>query len=353
MNKLTEEQIAIVNATESKVLVEASAASGKTHTLIARLQHLIDTGANQRNIVAITFTNNAAAEMRSRLNGVTDMFIGTVHSYCNFLLAVGGVNTNDLISKENFDELFNRIKLHPECVSEVDYLLVDEAQDSTAPQFEFFLKTLKPKNYMLFFDLRQSIYGFANADPDFLIELRHQPDVTRYPLTLNYRNGEDILEYAKDLIASLGSEYYDRSMSMTNSFGEVHHCTLTMSQVIDNIIRESDDPYGDWFILCRANKDVDTFVSLLNKRKIPCTTFKQGDLNNKEIHDRMKSNCVKVLTMHSSKGLESKNVIVWNPLPWLNPEERRLCYVCATRAKENLWWVRSGKSKKTRIRNWE
>lgn len=351
MNQLTKEQIAVVNTTASRVLVEASPATGKTHTLVARLQHLIDSGENQRRIVAITFTNNAAAEMRSRLKGVTDMFIGTVHSYCNFLLTVSGISTNDLIESEDFDKLFQRIKLHPDCVMPIDHLLVDEAQDSTRPQFEFFLSTLQPKNYMMFYDLRQSIYGFAHAKPEILIDLRHQPNVTRYTLSLNYRNGEEILNFAKDLIRPLGQEFIDYSMSMTPWFGEVYQRHLTPTQIIEDIIMEAgEEHYGEWMWLCRTNSDVDDFMNRLARHKIPATTFKQGELSLAELKEQVRMNCVKVLTMHSAKGLESERVIVWNPHPWISDEERRLCFVAATRARKQLWWISQSKVKKKKAR---
>ena len=351
MNQLTKEQIAVVNTTASRVLVEASPATGKTHTLVARLQHLIDSGENQRRIVAITFTNNAAAEMRSRLKGVTDMFIGTVHSYCNFLLTVSGISTNDLIESEDFDKLFQRIKLHPDCVMPIDHLLVDEAQDSTRPQFEFFLSTLQPKNYMMFYDLRQSIYGFAHAKPEILIDLRHQPNVTRYTLSLNYRNGEEILNFAKDLIRPLGQEFIDYSMSMTPWCGEVYQRHLTPTQIIEDIIMEAgEEHYGEWMWLCRTNSDVDDFMNRLARHKIPATTFKQGELSLAELKEQVGMNCVKVLTMHSAKGLESERVIVWNPHPWISDEERRLCFVAATRARKQLWWISQSKVKKKKAR---
>ncbi len=65
-------------------LVLAGAGSGKTKVLTTRIAHLIDEGVYSNNILAITFTNKAAAEMRERLNNIIDnnyAFVGTFHSF--------------------------------------------------------------------------------------------------------------------------------------------------------------------------------------------------------------------------------------------------------------------------------
>ena len=66
------------------LLIAAGAGSGKTRTLTQRLIHLINSGLAPENIIAITFTNKAAKEMRSRLNlsrsHLDRLFVGTFHS---------------------------------------------------------------------------------------------------------------------------------------------------------------------------------------------------------------------------------------------------------------------------------
>ena len=83
---LNEEQRLPVLDTEGAVLVLAGAGSGKTRVLTARISHLIaDLGVSPENILAITFTNKAAAEMHSRLDVMTDvsrMWVCTIHSMC-------------------------------------------------------------------------------------------------------------------------------------------------------------------------------------------------------------------------------------------------------------------------------
>lgn len=84
LDGLNKEQIEAVKHIDGPCLVIAGAGSGKTKVLTTRIAYLIDNGISDNNILAITFTNKAAREMRERLNILVPdnhVFVGTFHSF--------------------------------------------------------------------------------------------------------------------------------------------------------------------------------------------------------------------------------------------------------------------------------
>ena len=84
---LNEEQKKGVLATEGPVLILAGAGSGKTRVLTHRVAYLIQKGISPYNIMAITFTNKAAGEMRERIDNMVEfgseaIWVATFHSSC-------------------------------------------------------------------------------------------------------------------------------------------------------------------------------------------------------------------------------------------------------------------------------
>jgi DNA helicase II / ATP-dependent DNA helicase PcrA len=88
LNGMNPEQAEAVKATEGPLLIMAGAGSGKTRVLTHRIAYLmVEKGVNPYNILAITFTNKAAREMKDRISRILggaseDIWISTFHSMC-------------------------------------------------------------------------------------------------------------------------------------------------------------------------------------------------------------------------------------------------------------------------------
>jgi uncharacterized protein (TIGR00375 family) len=107
-----------IQCTAKRILITAGPGTGKTFTLVERISHLISAGiALPEHMVAITFTNRAAAEVRDRLqNKITGnadkIFIGTFHSFClewlrkkNPDITVIGPEDRELLLKKIFPNM--------------------------------------------------------------------------------------------------------------------------------------------------------------------------------------------------------------------------------------------------------
>src|SRR5216683_1110565 len=92
LTSLNEEQRLAVEHGNGPLLIIAGAGTGKTTVITKRIQHLIlDKKVSPTNILALTFTEKAAAEMETRIDeilpyGYTQLWIETFHAFCDRIL---------------------------------------------------------------------------------------------------------------------------------------------------------------------------------------------------------------------------------------------------------------------------
>ena len=191
-----------VKQTEGPVLIIAGAGSGKTRVLTNRIAYLIDEcGISPYNILAITFTNKAAAEMRERVEKVTDcgsqVWVSTFHSTCVRILRRYidriGYQTNftiydtddqksvirDACKKLNIDTKMLKERIIMSAISSAkdemispDEMEVNAGGDYNAKRiagvYREYQKTLKANNALDFDDLIFKTVELLNRDEEVL-----------------------------------------------------------------------------------------------------------------------------------------------------------------------------------------
>lgn len=332
-----------INAEENNILCLAGAGAGKTAVLVSRIERLLNEGVPAKDIVAITFTNLAASTLKKRLGErAKEMYVGTIHGYANTIAVSNGLDTSKFIAEEQFDKIIMKamtlpIKKYPK----LKHLLVDEVQDISILE-RTFLERIPSENKFMIGDGRQMIYIFRNGDIDNVKYLSQLSDFTTYNLSENYRNAPNIISFAEDFIATI--DYVGVSQKPIKTLNGL----ITETNFKDAVEElEYDGNWGDWFILCRTNAEIEEVIKQLKEKEIPFLSFSKKEMegNVDKLEETMRMNKVKVMTIHGAKGLESKKVIVVGARCY-NDEERRISYVAATRAENTLYWCPSVTSRR-------
>ncbi len=137
--ELNAEQLKAATIIDGPLLVLAGAGSGKTGVLTKRVAHLIHNGISPENILAVTFTNKAAHEMKERItrlvgdDATEKLWVSTFHSTCARILRKDAEGLGSTLSRKFaiYDEddqmrivkeVINELKYDPERVSAKDAL---------------------------------------------------------------------------------------------------------------------------------------------------------------------------------------------------------------------------------------
>ena len=154
----------------------------------------------------------------------------------------------------------------------------------------------------------------------------------------NYRSGQAIIELANRVIAQADDIINVTSICKSNRPGK----TLIDSKYkIDDYLKSITN-YKDWFVLVRTNKDLAKLEAKIGELQIPFVSFRKGEMSLNEMRKCMAEDKIKLLTIHTSKGLESPNVLLWGNFPIVqkpylrNNDEIKVLYVGCTRAIDQL-----------------
>jgi DNA helicase II / ATP-dependent DNA helicase PcrA len=270
------------------------------------------------------------ADLAAMFDKPSEVFKHTIPSMCK---------SENVIT---FDELLRKSTTYFKSLNaRIEHVLVDELQDIGYLEYTF-IKGLKAENYFYVGDDWQAIYGFKGGDVNIFLKLIKNREWKTYYLTTNYRSKQEILKKAELVIRQVDEgELIDKKVkSFSNEKGEVQVASkFKLKQFVLNIPKEE---YKDYFLLVRTNKQLYEVMQLLEDEKIPYSCFKKGSISLSEMREELNKESIKLLTVHTSKGLESKKVILYGNFPIKQPsyinssDERKVMYVGMTRAMDKL-----------------
>lgn len=291
-----------VDNSDHLFLTENYIVTHNTRVLTERVRHLVqDCNVPPDQLVAITYTNMAAEEMKKRLGSIVDgCFIGTIHSYANKICLLNHIDTQSYLDEGEFDELLKKaLKISRPHYLKVQHLLVDECQDLNKLEYDFINK-IPTKNIFYVGDERQMIYGFKGASEENLYDVYRDVNFKKYYLVENYRNAPNIIKFAEDFLHS-ENQLSPPSIAVKTKSGEI--TKTDFSEALEEL--KEDKNYGSWFILARTNNEVADIQGVLTDEGIPFVTFKKADLYLDELDEIMAGDRVKVLTIHSCMAADT------------------------------------------------
>ncbi len=274
LDKLCEQQNAIINSNNDRIVVSAGPGSGKTYTIVRKIAKELNESLGKR-IIACSFTKEASNQLRDKIEqfvDVEDCFIGTIDSMLISLIYIDNfrsiyrylfkkyptvqlsfimpsqkkelpvnqitrlsTSSSEEMRKKYANEWREKFKKGFYEISYYGYLLaihilsekhqiaknlsyaystiyIDEAQDLNYYQLEFVKVFIKKCNLkcILIGDKNQSIYEFRGARPELFYNLKNE-DFTEFPITISVRCHESILDISNCFVDNKTPSKHDEN----------------------------------------------------------------------------------------------------------------------------------------------
>lgn len=177
-----------------------------------------------------------------------------------------------------------------------------------------------------------SIFSFKGGDVNIFLSLMHSDDWQSYFLSENYRTAKSILLYANAIISKADNIIKKDVVCKNENIGSLE---FNAKSLVDKFLGDLNED-DDWFILTRSNKEMNMVDAILTKAGKNHYCFKQSTTSQKKVKEILSKKCIKVMTIHASKGMECENVALYGKLPVKgtgDSEELKVYYVGITRSK--------------------
>lgn len=350
--KSPEQQIIVNNIKNNNIVVNAVPGSGKTTTC---LHIAID---YEYNILLLVYNARLKLDTRKKISdlNLTNIESHSFHSFCKSYYNTTTINDKGLVKIIDND-------IKPIKEFKYDLIIIDEAQDLNNDFYKLSLKIIKDNNIknprlLIVGDINQAIYEFRKSNTDYLINPMHyfNGEWQELYLTTSFR----ITKEMADLVNNSISPHIERKIQTIKSGVKPQYIitptnkTHTSNRVCTLIMELLETyNYDDIFVLTSSTKttkhskykpitNIDKFLA---KQKIPVFIKTTDD---DKVSDKLMENKISLLTMHQSKGLERKIVILCgfdsSYYKYYGKDENKeiapnIFYVASTRAQEKLYII--------------
>lgn len=290
LSKFSQEQLKAVTSNEPLVLVQAGAGTGKSFTILGRIDYMVASGIAPQDITVLSFTNAAADHIKDMNPDIHSMTIASMihsiyelnfptHELSNLDTVINSIDIyypNDNIAYEfrkrlfkikknerdsftsmnnfieaNYDAVISMLNTLGQtsleleiiiCYQQIDnfkepaevaskYLIVDEVQDNSIFEFIYTLKYVDKHKESLFIvgDCAQTLYEFRASNPKALNVLEGSGVFATYQLQVNYRSNQEILDFANVALQNIEANQYANIQLRANSLKPVTEQSFTDS----------------------------------------------------------------------------------------------------------------------------
>lgn len=177
-----------------------------------------------------------------------------------------------------------------------------------------------------------SIFSFKGGDVNIFLSLMRNKEWKSSILTDNYRTPMSILMYANTIVQKADNIIKKDVVVQNKAKGSLE---FQSKSTLDSFLSKLN-PKDDWFILTRTNKEMTQVDAILRKYNVEHYCLKQSVSGTSKVEQLISKPCIKVMTIHSSKGLECENVALYGKLPVKgkgDSNELKVYYVGLTRSK--------------------